>query len=289
MRQEDGIKLMLNKNMIKCIKKFSNKPVLYEKGTDIMWVDPYIQKHLLEAHLNPNHDAASRKPEKIEETIEWILKDSKKKSLKYLDLGCGPGLYTSRMAKIGHLVAGLDFSDLSIKNARNYAKENKLVIDYIVGDYLKTEFKKDQDLITLIYCDFGVLNKTEQHIILKKVFDALTINGVFVMDAYNPDYLKEAKEKSSFEIEDSGFWRPHPCLVLNQSYLYEVEKATLEQHIVIDDQIKVYRFNNHYYSNDEMIGILESIGFEDVSFNNYIASNQSTTFYKAVKKNHNRT
>ncbi len=274
---------MLNKNIIELIKKYSNKPVLYEKGTDMMWVDPYIQKHLLESHLNPNDDAASRKPEKIEETIEWILKDSKKKSLKYLDLGCGPGLYTSKMAKLGHLVTGLDFSDNSIKYAKKFAKENQLNIDYIVGDYLKTEFKQEQDLITLIYCDFGVLNKTEQLIILKKIYNALSLNGVFVMDAYNPDYLREAYEKSSFEIEDSGFWRPHLHLVLNQSYLYEAEKATLEQHIVIDNQIKVYRFYNHYYTNDEMISLLKSIGFKDVSFNNDIVSNQSTTFYKAIK------
>lgn len=274
---------MLNKNTLKLIKKYSSKPVFYEKGTDMMWVDPYIQKHLLEAHLNPNHDAASRKPEKIDQIIDWILEDKQKISLKYLDLGCGPGLYTSRMARLGHAVTGLDFSNNSINYAKNDAKENQLKIDYIVGDYLETEFKKDQDLISLIYCDFGVLSQTEQQIILKKIYNSLSVNGVFVMDAYNLDYVKEANEKSSYEIEDSGFWRPHPYLALNQAFHYQNEKVTLEQHIVIDHEIKIYRFYNHYYSNDEMVALLKSVGFKNVIFNNDIVSNQFATIYKAFK------
>jgi len=41
---------------------------LYEEGSANIWSDPYIRKQLLAAHINPNSDAASRKPETINTT-----------------------------------------------------------------------------------------------------------------------------------------------------------------------------------------------------------------------------
>ncbi len=43
---------------------FPGKPRLYEKGNFVMWTDPYISKQLLELHINPDHDIASRSRKK---------------------------------------------------------------------------------------------------------------------------------------------------------------------------------------------------------------------------------
>ncbi|SDF39613.1 hypothetical protein SAMN04488542_11040 [Fontibacillus panacisegetis] len=40
----------------------SKKPLLFEKGSSQMWIDEYISQQMLEAHLDPNTDAASRNP-----------------------------------------------------------------------------------------------------------------------------------------------------------------------------------------------------------------------------------
>ena len=54
---------------IKKLFKHLEKPPLFERGNSSMWEDPYISKQLLQAHLDPNSDAASRRPEIIDKTI----------------------------------------------------------------------------------------------------------------------------------------------------------------------------------------------------------------------------
>ena len=85
------------------------KPKLYEKGTAVMWTDPYISKQLLQIHLNPELDLASRKYSTIETTAAWVLSKTEKENMNILDLGCGPGLYSDLFTNRGHKVTGVDF------------------------------------------------------------------------------------------------------------------------------------------------------------------------------------
>ena len=95
---------------------------------------------MLEAHLNPTWDAASRRPEIIDKTVAWIDKNYLKKSSTILDLGCGPGLYAERLAECGHLVTAIDFSKRSIDYAIERNNENKLNINYLNQNYLEIVF-----------------------------------------------------------------------------------------------------------------------------------------------------
>ncbi len=99
------------------IKKLINtvqKPKIYTPGTALMWVDEYISTQLLATHLSQEVELASRKETTISSTIEWILNKVVGDRLNILDLGCGPGLYTEKLAERGHLVTGMDFSSNSI-------------------------------------------------------------------------------------------------------------------------------------------------------------------------------
>ncbi len=52
------------------------------------------------------------------------------KNLKILDIGCGGGLLSEPLARLGALVTGIDASPIAITTAQNHAKENGLHIDY---------------------------------------------------------------------------------------------------------------------------------------------------------------
>lgn len=49
-----------------------NKPEDYEGNSELLWNDEHISKGMLQAHLNPDIDAASRKHEFIRESVKWI-------------------------------------------------------------------------------------------------------------------------------------------------------------------------------------------------------------------------
>ena len=204
------------------VKTLSIKPPLYEKGTAAMWTDQHISKQLLNIHLDPEIDLASRKMSSITSTIHWILSYTDKKPLSILDLGCGPGLYTQLYARQGHIVTGVDFSGVSVQYAREQAKKNDLQINYSCQNYLDLETKDNQfDLITLIYADFGVLTPGERDRLLSIVYKALKPGGIFVFDVLNDRDLENKVEPKSWEAAEHGFWKDQHYLALSESFLYE--------------------------------------------------------------------
>ena len=67
---------------------------VYQRSKNFIWTDSYIAKNMLAAHLDLNNDATSRNLKTIKKTIRWIETKIPKKG-RVLDLGCGPGLYSS--------------------------------------------------------------------------------------------------------------------------------------------------------------------------------------------------
>ena len=67
------------------------------------------------------------------------------KNLKILDIGCGGGLLSEPMSRLGANVVGIDASKKNIGVAKFHAKKNKLKIDYRVAspEMLKTKVKFD--------------------------------------------------------------------------------------------------------------------------------------------------
>ena len=245
------------------------KPKLYEKGNAIMWTDEHISKQLLHVHLNSKLDLGSRKKETIKSTVEWILANTEKKQLTILDLGCGPGLYTEMLAKRGHTVTGVDFSSNSINYAKAQLKKQKLDIRYLCENYLKLNLNENTfDLVILIYTDFGTLLPKERESLLEVIKRALKPGGVLIFDVLNDKDLKNKTTPKSWESFRKGFWKNTPYLALSESFLYENEKVILYQHIVIDedDDIKVYRFWTHYFSQTDLTNILLKAGFSNLSF-----------------------
>lgn len=89
------------------LKKYATKPQLYAPSTNKFWDDKHISKGMLEAHLNPEWEAATRKHEFVDKSVKWISKIVPSSQYKFfLDLGCGPGLYAEQFSNAGYSVTG---------------------------------------------------------------------------------------------------------------------------------------------------------------------------------------
>jgi hypothetical protein len=85
-------------------------PVPWAEGDNIPWNDPAFSARMLQEHLSQEHDAASRRWGKIDAQVAWIHEHLLGgKPTRILDLGCGPGLYASRLARLGHSCVGIDW------------------------------------------------------------------------------------------------------------------------------------------------------------------------------------
>lgn len=253
------------------ILKLSSRPEIYTPGTHVMWIDKYISKQLLQIHLDSNIDLASRKETTIIKTVNWILSQTDGRILNILDLGCGPGLYAERLADRGHAVTGIDFSKESISYARSRAEKAGSEIVYRNENYLEMELPEDEyDLVIMIFTDFGVLSQEERFVLLKKIRKSLKSGGMFIFDVLNDKNWKEKASQRSWECSKGGFWSPEAYLALSESFIYEDEKVILNNHIIAGEEsaLKLYRFWIHFFSHDDLSGILAKIGFRVISFNN---------------------
>jgi len=253
---------------IKEIIKQTQKPALYEKGSAVMWTDPHISEQLLQIHLHPDLDLASRKYSTIKSTADWVLAQTNKEQMNILDLGCGPGLYSEIFATKGHKVTGVDFSENSINYAKKEAIEKGLDINYLNQNYLELDVPEQSfDLVTLIYTDLGVLNPNERNTLLGNIKKALKPGGIFIFDVLNDKDLNKKVSPKNWEAAESGFWRPNPYLALSESFLYENEKVVLSQHVVTEDERKeVYRFWTHFFSHNDISEMVSPFRFTDLSF-----------------------
>lgn len=271
------------------IVKQSQKPSLYEKGTTVMWTDEHISKQLLNIHLNPDSDLASRKETTINSTLEWILENTPQTRMNILDLGCGPGLYSKRLVEKGHKVTGMDFSISSLEYARKEAEKNKLDITYRHQNYLELQDKNKYDLVLLIYTDFGVLLPEEQDKLLSKIYKSLKPGGIFIFDVLNTKNVEENVASKNWEIAEEGFWRDHPYILLSDSFLYPEDAVVLYQHMVIDDfKTDIYRFWTHFYSQEKLDMMLRQHDFQNITFHENVLPKEDllsghTTFCIANK------
>ena len=87
----------------------------------------------------------------IKENIinNFKLKDRTKplKKINILDIGCGGGLLSEPMQRLGANVTGIDASITNIKIAKLHAKKSKLKINYLCSSPEKLKTKKKFDVI----------------------------------------------------------------------------------------------------------------------------------------------
>ena len=108
------------------------------------WWDP-------EGKFKPLHKFNPIRIKYIKDNIIYSFKlKSKEKPLQkinILDIGCGGGLLSEPMARLGANVTGIDASDKNIKIAKLHAKKNQLNINYFCSSPEKLKTKKKFDVI----------------------------------------------------------------------------------------------------------------------------------------------
>ena len=85
--------------------------------------------------------------ENIIKTFHLELNKTPLKNIKILDIGCGGGLLSEPMCRLGADVTGIDASDKNINIAKIHSKKNNLRINYICSSPEKLNVKNKFDVI----------------------------------------------------------------------------------------------------------------------------------------------
>ena len=116
--------------------------------------------------------------------INFKLKNKTKplSGINILDIGCGGGLLSEPMARMGASVTGIDASNQNIKIAKLHSKKNKLKINYLCSSPEKLKVKKKFDVIL----NMEIVEHVENiDFFLKSCSNLLKKNGIMFVATIN--------------------------------------------------------------------------------------------------------
>lgn len=147
----------------------------------------------LKEHFNREAEAFDKQvlknipkyPEMITALINAI--PDKKENPKILDLGCGTGNITLKVLEKfpNAQITCLDLSENMIKIAKNKLEQYES-IEYIIGDFTKTEITEKYDAIISSLALHHIPNDKEKQEMYHAIYEALNESGVF----YNADVIQ---------------------------------------------------------------------------------------------------
>jgi 8-oxo-dGTP pyrophosphatase MutT (NUDIX family)/SAM-dependent methyltransferase len=246
-------------------------PKPWAEGDNIPWNEPGFSQRMLREHLSQEHDAASRRSTIIDRQVAWIDQVVLGgKPSKILDLGCGPGLYASRLVKLGHTCTGIDYGPASIRYARETASQNGLTITYNEGDLRQADYGEGFDLVMLIYGEFNVFCRQDANLILAKAWEALKPFASLLLEAHTFEAVRGiGTEPGSWSAAPSGLFSDRPHLLLEEGFWDDTQQAATRRYFVVDGESgKLTRHAASYqaYSNDGYRSLLEENGFGKIIF-----------------------
>ena len=109
-------------------------------------------------------------------------KDKPFKNLNILDIGCGGGLLSEPMSRLGGNVTGIDASEKNIISAKIHAKENNLDISYFCNSPENFKSNKKFDLVL----NMEIVEHVEDvNFFIKKSSELLKKNGLMFVATLN--------------------------------------------------------------------------------------------------------
>ncbi|MFA5323894.1 MAG: class I SAM-dependent methyltransferase, partial [Smithella sp.] len=206
------------------LEKINVRPEPFEFYTaSDLWTDEHTSKQMLAFHLDEEIDASSRNITFIDRSVDWITSHFNiGAGIKIADFGCGPGLYTTRLAKRQADVTGIDFSERSLQYAQEVASKEGLHIHYVNQSYLDFETENRFHLILMIMCDFCALGPSQRKKILSTFYTILEPRGSVLLDVYSLKAFDQREETATYEANLlNGFWSPNKYYGFLNTFKYQ--------------------------------------------------------------------
>lgn len=194
-----------------------------------------------------------RDEEDAKKIISLILRNiSLNKKANVLDLACGTGRHSLLLARKGFNVTGIDLSKYLITQAkeklRNEYKKYIKLLKFEIRDMREFSYPGHFDLVVNIFTSFGYFEKDKDNErVIKCISDSLKINGFFVIDFLNKNYIvknllpysiKKKRNKVIIQIRKitNNFVEQDILILKKHNSFYNLEKYR--------ERIKLYTLAN---------------------------------------------
>lgn len=178
--------------------------------------------------------------------------------LKILDLACGFGRHTNRLAAFGHEMTGVDLSSDFLNIARKEAAAQDLHVNYIQGDMRQVRYQAEFDRVLLLFTAFGYFSDEENSLVIENIYHALKTGGMFIFDVPNRDV--QLKFMSSIYITEVG----NDLMIDRVSFDTLTGRLTNRRLVIRNGERKEKPFSHRLYNANEIKSLLLKVGFKDI-------------------------
>ncbi len=251
-------------------------PEPWSEGEKIPWDDPDFSARMLREHLSQEHDAASRRFAVIDQHVAWIHSHVLgERAATILDLGCGPGLYSERLAQRGHRCVGLDFSPASIAYAQEQAQRSGSRCTFVHQDIRRGDYKVHNagaayDLAMLIFGEFNVFKPSDARHILREVHAALAPGGSLLLEPHTFSAVENVgKAPAEWYAPRSGLFSDKPHLCLTETFWNEATAVATTRHFIVDaatGAVTRHASSMQAYTEEAYRALLVECGYKTVTF-----------------------
>ncbi len=175
---------------------------------------------------------------------------------KILDLACGFGRHTNRLAALGHKMTGVDLTPGFLEIARRDAIQRKVEVQYQQGDMRTIAFEGEFDCVMLLFSAFGYFNDEENQKVMINLEKALKPGGMVIFDTLNRDeFLKEMRP--FFVMEKEG------NLMIDRTYFDSLQGRLYNKRIVFRDGVRKDKpLFTRLYNPQEIKALVTQAGLE---------------------------
>ncbi len=172
-----------------------------------------------------------------------------------LDLACGAGRHSLLFAKKGFTVTGIDLSENLLAKAKERAVSNNANIEFIQSDLRTLKLNRTFDVTLSLFTSFGYFeSRSANFVLLGIAYNHTKPGGYFVLDFFNPEFLKQNLIPNSEHIVD-GYEIVQKRSIVNDRVVKK---------IVVSSGTKTWQFSEsvQMFSAAELTAGLESVGFQ---------------------------
>ena len=145
------------------------------------WWQPDFSLNLIKAIFNPirvNYAKNILEPHKI---------NSEK--INALEVGCGGGILTEEIAKMGFITTGIDPSEQSLNIAIKHANDDNLKIKYEKGTGENLPFQNNS--FDIVFCCDVLEHVRDLPKVISEISRVLKNGGIFIYDTFNRTFISK--------------------------------------------------------------------------------------------------
>ncbi|TIR16622.1 MAG: class I SAM-dependent methyltransferase [Mesorhizobium sp.] len=176
-----------------------------------------------------------------------------------LELGCGYGRITNRLAEKGARVTGLDISPVLLRKAEADAAERNVDVEYVLGDIRSIPWQDRFDAAFLWYTTFGYFDEADNEKVLHEAACSLRKGGRLLIDQLNRFALLRDKWPTYEIVQCNDDLR-----IDTIEYDALTDRRNSERIVVRNGSVTRTRLSVRHYGFSEYVRMLRNAGFETV-------------------------